>query len=92
MFLARGSRPFLVAYGNTAVAGAGVPLATLLKGVTVSQAELAPPRALGGEPRLTEPQRVPWKIAILWAVLGLGVVLLGWMAYRLSTELRPGKS
>jgi uncharacterized protein DUF3999 len=92
VFLARGSRPFLLAYGNGTVAGAGVPLARLLKGVTVSQAELGPPRALGGEPRLTTPRRVPWKIAILWAVLGLGVALLGWMAYRLSTELRPGKS
>ncbi len=46
---------------------------------------------LGGADRLRPPPRtVPWRMTVLWLALGLGVVLLAWMAYRLSKELGSG--
>ena len=43
--------------------------------------------ALGGAELLTPKRELPWKKWILWAVLLLGVVLLGWMAARLAKQL-----
>jgi hypothetical protein len=64
------------------------PLASPLDGVTVLRAELGAPRSLGGAARLRPaPRAFPWKMTVLWAVLGLGVMLLAWMSYRLSREL-----
>jgi len=37
---------------------------------------------LGGADRLRPPPRtLPWRMTVLWLALGLGVVLLAWMAY-----------
>jgi hypothetical protein len=88
VFLARGSGPFVLAYGNGSAVAAGSDLSPLLKGVSVERAELGAPRSAGGAARLQPaPRFVPWKMVILWSTLGLGVVLLGWMAYRLSREI-----
>ena len=88
VFLARGSGPYLLAYGNGSASVANAPLASPLGGVTVLRAELGAPQSLGGTARLRPaPRTVPWKMTVLWAVLGLGVMLLAWMAYRLSREL-----
>jgi hypothetical protein len=37
--------------------------------------------------RQPAPRVVPWKLLILWSTLGVGIMLLGWMAYRLSREV-----
>jgi hypothetical protein len=88
VFLARGSGPFVLAYGNGSAAAASSDLSLLLKGVSVQQAELGTPRSAGGPARLQPaPRVVPWKMVILWSTLGVGIMLLGWMAYRLSREI-----
>jgi len=88
VFLAQGAGPFVLAYGNGSVGPSNVGLEGLLKGVTVMPAEAGPSYILGGAERLQVPPRtLPWRMAALWAALGLGVLLLAWMAYRLSKEL-----
>jgi hypothetical protein len=88
VFLARGSGPFVLAYGNGSAATASSDLSRLLKGVSVQRAELGTPRSAGGPARLQPaPRVVPWKMVILWSTLGVGIMLLGWMAYRLSREI-----
>jgi hypothetical protein len=91
VFLARGSGPFLLAYGNASADSSSVALDPLIKGVTVVQAQTGPSHVLGGADRLRPaPRTVPWRMTILWLALGLGVVLLAWMVYRLSRELGSG--
>lgn len=88
VFLARGAGPFVLAYGNASAGPSNVTLEPLVKGVTVVQAHAGPSYVLGGAERLRPPARtVPWRMAVLWSALALGVVLLAWMAYRLSKEL-----
>jgi hypothetical protein len=91
VFLARGGGPFTLAYGNGKAAMGTTTLDSLLSGVTVSRAALEIPVALGGAGRRALPARIiPWKMAVLWTVLALGVLLLAWMSYRLAREIgRP---
>ncbi len=88
VFLARGGGPFLLAYGNGSAGAANASLSSLLTGVIVLPAHAGAPQSLGGVARLLPPPRgFPWKLTVLWGVLGIGVGLLAWMAYRLSREL-----
>jgi hypothetical protein len=87
VFLARGPGPYLLAYGSGQATAAATALAPLLKGVTVQDASLGAVRLAAGPARLESPRVVPWKRLILWSVLAAGIVLLAWMAYRLSREL-----
>jgi hypothetical protein len=87
VFLARGQGPYVLAYGYDRAAAASTALTLLLKDVTVQQASLGSVRLAGGPGRLESPRVVPWKRLILWSVLAGGIVLLAWMAYRLSREL-----
>ena len=90
VFLAQGAGPFLLAYGNASASASSVALEPLIKGVPVVPSETGPSYVLGGTERLRAPPRtVPWRMAALWSALGLGVLLLAWMAYRLSKELGP---
>jgi hypothetical protein len=60
----------------------------LLAGVTVVPVATSAPVTLGGPDRMTlPPRKVPWQVAFLWTVLGIGMLLLAYMAYRLSREL-----
>jgi hypothetical protein len=91
VYLAQGSGPFLLAYGNSSADSSSVALDLLVKGVMVVQAQTGPSHVLGGVDRLRPaPRTVPWRMTILWLALGLGVVLLAWMTYRLSRELGSG--
>jgi hypothetical protein len=88
VFLAQGSGPFVLAYGNATAGPSRVALEPLIKGVTVVPVETGPSYVLGGAERLRPPPTtVPWRMAALWSALGLGVLVLAWMAYRLSREL-----
>jgi len=54
----------------------------------VQRAQLGAPRTLGGATRLSQPRpSIGWQRVLLWLVLGAGIVLLGWMAYRLARDL-----
>jgi hypothetical protein len=53
--------------------------------VNVQAASSQPQKALGGEARLQE--QIDWKRWSLWGVLGLGVLVLGAMAWRLVKQL-----
>jgi hypothetical protein len=93
VFLARGNGSFVLAYGNGSAGPANATLGSLLSGVSVLRAKPEAPQSLGGSARLLPGPRVfPWKLTILWIVLGVGVVLLAWMAYRLSRELGKTKA
>lgn len=88
VFLAQGPALYLLAYGSVSAGPSSVALEPLLKGITVVSAETGASYALGGDARLQPPPKtVPWRMAALWAALGFGVLLLAWIAYRLSKEL-----
>jgi len=87
VFLARGSAPFMLTYGSALAPAAETDLSALPTAVTVTRATLGARRQLGGQARLAKPAEFPWKQALLWAVLGLSVCLLAWMAYRVSREM-----
>jgi Protein of unknown function (DUF3999) len=89
VFLARGSGPFMLAYGSAAATPADSQLESIPKSVTIAAATAGAAMELGGRSRLApEPPAVPWKKGVLWAVLVLGAGVLGWMALRLSKEMR----
>ena len=97
VFLARGAGPFQLAYGSSSAASGGVAVDSILPGlaaggdatyrVKVVAATLGPQVSLGGEARrLPAPPPFPWRLIALWTSLALGVVVLGFMAFRLSRE------
>jgi Protein of unknown function (DUF3999) len=88
VFLARGAGPFMVAYGRASAPAAETDLSAMPTAVTVLRATLGARRELGGPARRAPPAaEFPWKQALLWAVLALGVCLLAGMAYRLLKEM-----
>ncbi|HME39887.1 MAG TPA: DUF3999 domain-containing protein [Steroidobacteraceae bacterium] len=88
VFLARGEGPFMLAYGSAMAPSAQTDLSPMPSAVMVAHAALGAPLQLGGQARLAAPPAaISWKRPLLWAVLGLCVCLLAWMAYRLSQEM-----
>ena len=89
VFLARGGGPYTLAFGNASAKGAMGRIPALPKGAAVLYAPLGKRETLGGEPRRTVTANAyPLKSTILWLVLGLGVALLAYMAFRLGRELK----
>jgi Protein of unknown function (DUF3999) len=97
LFVARGTGPFVLAFGAPRIASAALPVATLVPGyredrpleaarATVGEAR-AQPRAPSAWPEWLELDPGDWKRLALWAVLVLGVAVLGWMAWRLGAQL-----
>lgn len=88
VFVASGRGPFRLAYGAAKVG----PLGSTLRGVmdqidkpTAAPAQIAtavpgPQTVLGGQSRVEIEAVIAWKAWVLWAVLGLAVGLLAWMA------------
>jgi len=91
VFAARGNGPFQLAYGNRDAKPAVYGIDALIPGYrtatefAVKPAAIGPAVALGGAARLRE--AVDYKKWTLWAVLVLGVLALGVMAYRLSRQV-----
>jgi len=94
VFLHQGSGPFLMAYGAAGLEGRQWPLQQLLQklstdGRKVDIADLgiaatADPELLGGPERLlAAAEPIDWQTIVLWAVLLIGVVVVGGFAYRL---------
>ena len=98
VFAARGAGPFLIAYGNAAAAPSALPMSTLVPGyasgpealAAIAVAHNAAAAPLGSLDQATPPRE--FRRATLWAVLTVGVVLLGWMAWRLSRQLNASSA
>lgn len=93
-FLARGSAPFELVYGNSEVTGPGASIEGLLRPATgavagaakvVAQpATVGAPFEIGGAGRLDRRHSADFRrVAALWAALLVAVALLGRMAWRL---------
>jgi hypothetical protein len=93
VFLKQGSAPYVLAYGQAGLEGRPWPLTELLRKLNgrppVDLADVPFARALeaqmlGGPDRLVaEADPVNWRTFILWAVLVIGVLAVGAMAFRL---------
>lgn len=99
-FVTRGAAPFQLAYGSSEIKPAEFQMQNVLPKTGQEQAELKIQPAqtgaqitLGGAARLSPPApSLPWKKWILSAVLGVAVLLLGWMAYRLMKQMESHDS
>lgn len=94
VFMPQGSGPFTLALGNPSITRGPDMLAPMLqdKGIgaaRLGKARIGAPVALGGADRLL-PERNFTRI-VLWAVLGLGVILLGAMAWQLVRTMEHKK-
>jgi hypothetical protein len=86
-FLAQGHEPFLLAYGSATETRAEADFSRLPRNLQIAAATLGQQKSLGGTARLTAPHALfPRTRAILWALLLLAVVILGWMAFRVAKE------
>jgi hypothetical protein len=98
-FLARGSGPYVLAYGSIQARGAEQPVAELLRAldrhdnkVTPQAANIRERMVLGGEDRLqARPAPLPWRRILLWAVLVGGVALLAAMTLGLARQMKQTK-
>ncbi len=100
VFAARGAAPFTLAYGAPKVQSAAIPLPTLVPGYRDDQPLQAAAASFGDAQTQTVAAQAPWwmnwraydwKQITLWSVLVLGVTLLGWMALRLGSQIKPGE-
>lgn len=89
VFMVQGEGPFTLAVGNPSVQPGPELLARMLdhggSSTPMGRAALGAWRTLGGEERLKPP--LAYTKVALWAVLGLGVALLGAMAWHLARGL-----
>jgi hypothetical protein len=101
LFVARGGPPYLLAFGSERVAAnsAGQSAGLVLEAIDstgasgrIFAAQLGRRIELGGEQVLQPPPPSrPWRTWLLWAVLLLGVVMLGLMARGLLREINENK-
>ncbi|MGA2188097.1 MAG: DUF3999 domain-containing protein [Steroidobacteraceae bacterium] len=86
-FLARGQAPFLLVYGSATAAGAEADMAQIPTDVEIAAATLGARQMMGGAGRLApKAAGFSWVRVSLWSALLLAVLLLGWMAFRLSHD------
>jgi hypothetical protein len=89
-FLAQGQGPFLLAYGNAIAVGAETDFSHIPSSTQIAPVTVGSPQLLGGLDRLrAKPAAFPWMRAVLWSVLALAVMILAWMAYRISKDSAP---
>ncbi|MEM8769529.1 MAG: DUF3999 family protein [Pseudomonadota bacterium] len=96
VFLAQGAAPYVLAYGQADLEGRPWPLTELLRQLNweatptlddLPEARLGTPEMLGGPERLlSAPDPIDWQTIVLWAVLLLGVLVVGVFAIRLLRE------
>ena len=99
VFSARGPGPYRLAYGRAGLVPGDASIEQLLVAThdgqpkfTAWPARLGTPQELGGAQRLSLllAER-SWRTWLLWAVLGAGVLLLGWMATRLARQIKSAE-
>jgi Protein of unknown function (DUF3999) len=89
-FLAQGQGPFLLAYGNATAVNAEADFSHIPSSTQIAPAIAGSPQLLGGPDRLrAKPAAFPWMRGVLWSVLVLAVMILAWMAYRISRDSTP---
>jgi hypothetical protein len=94
VFAARGNANYMLAYGSRRAKPAALAIATLIPGydratfdpTTLGHAQVGEATATGSRRALREPTDV--KRWVLWSVLIVASLVLGWMALRLSREMR----
>jgi hypothetical protein len=91
VFAARGNGPFQLACGNIRAQPSAYPIESLVPGFR-TEAELQADVATAGERRTVAGaaalrRQHDYRTWSLWAVLFLGVALLGWMAWRLGRQV-----
>ena len=100
-FLAQGSQPFTLAYGNPRVEPADSDLNSLLNTLNDEQraeivknvAGLDEVTELGGLSRLDPAaKKLPWRAAVLWFVLIVGVLIMSSMAVSLYKQIGSKKA
>jgi uncharacterized protein DUF3999 len=92
-----GSAPYQLVAGTAAQeAGPDPTFAAVWRelppGSAPARATIGQLRELGGPAALEAPFHVPWSLALLWSVLGVGVLAVSWMAVRLAREFREPPS
>jgi hypothetical protein len=94
VWVARGSAPFTLAYGSREAKPSAYAIETVVPGYkrdtdigakVAAVGDAAGPRLLGGEAALKK--RIDVKKWTLWGALVLGVLFLGWMAWRLMRQM-----
>jgi hypothetical protein len=86
-FLAQGHAPFVLAYGDAVARRADADLSNLPKTMEIAPTTLGSVQVSGGPNRLiARPAPFPAMRFLLWVVLLLAVVVLSWMAYRVSGD------
>ncbi len=99
LFVVRGPAPFELVYGRHGAASAEVSLESLLPAgalVDAGGSLESLPRAVAGEPQvvggadrlLPPPPVTPWRTWLLWFALVGGVLVLGFVAWRLARQMR----
>jgi len=89
-FLAQGEGPFLLAYGNATSVNTEADFSHIPSSTQIAPATVGSPQALGGPDRLrANPAAFPWRRGVLWSILVLAVMILAWMAYRISMDSTP---
>lgn len=93
LFLPRGTPPMLLAYGSSRAkplqSADTAPLLALAEGIRqFGETRVEGAVELKGDQALTPPATpLPWPRILLWGVLLLGVLGLGWMAHRLYRQM-----
>jgi hypothetical protein len=93
VFVARGARPFVLAYGSRDAEPGATPIEKLLPGYadeqpgarSIGRARVQEQHALAGESAITE--RFDWRRTALWAVLVLSLTLLVAMAMQVARQM-----
>jgi hypothetical protein len=94
LFAARGAPPFSLVFGSARVDPVRHNALLLeldqdpLRDLTSSAVQTGEPYEIGGTAALEQPLEVDWKNILLWSLLVLASLLLGWMAWSLIKQLR----
>ena len=93
--MAKGDAPFTLAFGDAQARSVAIPISSLMPGYERHAERKLAPASVGAVQTLTDvqPMRsilgdIPPRKAALWAVLILGVLILGFMAWRLQGQMK----
>jgi hypothetical protein len=95
VFVAKGDAPFTLAFGDAEARSVAIPISSLMPGYERYAERKLAPASVGAVQTMTDvsPVRsvlgdIPPRKAALWAVLIIGVLVLGFMAWRLQGQMK----